>query len=99
MEPPGERPQLTGINTNPTGPDSPMVAVPGLATGTPGTLGVRAPGIGPGGHLVKLEAKLHLRKRDQSQYVRWRSALYNATTLGGLSALLHNRQVSGPALD
>ena len=70
-----------------------MVAVPRLAAGNPGTLGARAPGIGPGGNLVKLEVALHLRKRDQSQFVRWRSALSNAATLGGLSALLQNQRV------
>ena len=93
MESPGERSGLAGANSKPTGPDSPMVAVPERATGSPGTVGARAPGIGPGGHVVKLEVKLHLRKRDQSQFVRWRSALSNAATLGGLSALLQNQRV------
>ena len=93
MESPVGRPGLTGVNSNSTGPDSPMVAVPRSASGNPGTLGARAPGIGPGGQLVKLEVKLHPRKRDQSQFVRWRSALSNAATLGGLSALLQNQRV------
>ena len=78
-----------------------MVAVPGLArlhfpllaSSSPGTLGSQAPGIGPGGNLVRLEVQLHLRKRDQSQFVRWRSALSNAATLGGVSALLQDQRV------
>ena len=59
------------------------------------TFGKPIPGVGPGGALVKVTAKLHFRHEDRNEYLLWQKSFADAATQANLSSIVTYRRVPG----